>query len=71
MTAQNAEYELPQFEDDMPLERQTELLAEFLIDRFGGPWGPWGAIEFAVHLLDTHPLGRTHIDGPGGDDAQS
>ncbi len=55
----NADYVLQRFHDGMPLEAQVDLLAEFLIDYFGGPWRSMGAIEMAIRLL----AGEERTDG--------
>ena len=41
--------------DNLPIEKQIDLLATYLMKEFGGPIKSEGAIEMAVRLLITNP----------------
>ena len=51
-------------EDNTPLEKQVEELAQFLMDEFGGPKESEGAIEMAIRLLNEYK----YRDGVIGED---
>ena len=48
--------------DNLPIEKQIDLLATYLMKEFGGPIKSEGAIEMAVRLLEEYrnanPLGE-------------
>lgn len=44
--------------DNLPLENQVELLANYLMEEFDGPTRNEGAIEMAVRLLEEYRNAR-------------